>query len=81
MAITSEHMTGFVVGVGFTAFGFYVYKKNQQQVDDFLRNNGIEISHEREFDSLSLEQLVAEKERLEDLIAEREISQDTSENS
>ena len=27
--ITSDHVTGFVVGLGVSALGFYLYKKNQ----------------------------------------------------
>jgi hypothetical protein len=74
MAISSQHVTGFAVGLGAAAVGFYLYKKNQHQVDDFLRKHGIELPAAGALDveNLTLEQLVAEKERLEDIIAERE---------
>ena len=74
MAISSQHLTGFAVGLGAAAVGFYLYKKNQRQIDAFLRQHGIDLPACGELDTenLTLEQLVAEKERLEDLIAERE---------
>ncbi len=74
MAIQSQHLTGFAVGLGAAALGFYLYKQNQPEVDAFLRKHGIEMPGPCGLDAanLTLEQLVAEKERLEDLIAERE---------
>ncbi len=75
MNITSQHITGFVVGLGTAALGYYVYKKNKTQIDDFLRSQGIEISDgENDPSLMTLEELVREKERLEDLIAEREMA-------
>jgi len=75
MNITSQHLTGFVVGIGAAAAGYYMYKKNQTQIDDFLRRQGIQMpeSGSKDFGSLTLEELVTEKEHLEDLIAEREM--------
>lgn len=75
MPINSQHITGFVVGLGLAGLGFYVYKKNQGEIDDFLRKQGIQVpeSSTKDFSNLSLEELVTEKERLEDLIAEREM--------
>ena len=75
MNITSDHVTGFVVGLGVSALGFYLYKKNQTQVNDFLRRQGIQIPGQggRNESAMTLEELVAKKEHLEDLIAEREI--------
>jgi hypothetical protein len=68
-------MTGFLVGVGATAVSLYLYKKNQPQIDDFLRRQGIELPSldGKDPGAMSLEDLVAEKERLEDVIAEREM--------
>ena len=75
MNVTSQHITGFVVGVGAAGLGFYLYKKNQHKVDEFLRRQGIQLPTDsgKDYASMSLEELVAEKEKLEDLIAEREI--------
>ena len=74
MAFTSHHVTGFALGLGASALGFYLYKKNQAVVDEFLRERGIEISSVLETDpkSMSLKELVRSKEELEDLIAEKE---------
>jgi len=74
--ITSQHITGFVVGVGVAGLGFYLYKKNQPEVDEFLRRQGIQLPavSTKDYAAMSVKELVAEKEKLEDLIAEREIS-------
>ena len=78
MGVNTDHVTGFVVGLGATALGFYLYKKNQNQVDDWLREQGINVQPNAAKDekSMSLEDLMREKERLEDLIAEREVQAD-----
>ncbi len=75
MAVTTDHVTGFVVGVGSAALGLYLYKQNQQKVDQWLRQQGINLPQSGAKDSggMSLEELTREKERLEDLIAEREV--------
>ncbi len=75
MGVNSEHVTGFAVGVGAAAVGVYLYKKNRQHVDQWLRQQGINVpeSPSNHADALSMEELVREKERLEDLIAEREM--------
>lgn len=75
-SITSDHIAGFVVGLGAAALGFYVYKKNQSQIDTWLRSQGINMpeSGGKKTTSMSMEDLVAEKEKLEDLIAEREMA-------
>ncbi len=75
MAITSNHVTGFVFGLGSATALFYLYRTNQAQVDEWLRTQGIQLPPLAYDDpsSWSLEQLVREKERLEDLIAEREM--------
>jgi len=72
--VTSQHVTGFLVGLGVAAAGFYLYKKNQRQVDEWLRQQGISIAPGGglDYSTMPLEDLVREKERLEDLIAERE---------
>ncbi len=83
MNITSEHVTGFFVGVGTTAVAYYFYKKNQTTVDDFLRSQGIKLpeTNVKEYSAMTLEELVSEKEHLEDLIAEREMSAKQPEKS
>jgi len=78
MAINSNHVTGFVVGLGIAAVGFYAYKKNQTQVDDWLRRQGVQVPAAgiKDVTAMSLEELVTEKEHLEDVIAEREMATD-----
>jgi hypothetical protein len=75
MGVNTEHVTGFAVGLGAAALGIYLYKKNRQHVDQWLRQQGINVpeSPSKHADALSMEELVREKERLEDLIAEREL--------
>ena len=72
--ITTQHVTGFAVGLGVAAAGFYLYKKNQHQIDAWLRQQGIAVPADggRDEGAMTLEELVREKEHLEDLIAERE---------
>jgi hypothetical protein len=72
--ISSQHVTGFVVGLGVAAAGFYFYKKNQKRVDEWLRQQGIAVpaTEGGDYPSMTLEDLVREKETIEDVIAERE---------
>ena len=72
--ITSQHVTGFVVGLGVAAAGFYFYKKNQKRVDEWLRQQGIAVplAEGGDYHAMTLEELVREKETIEDVIAERE---------
>lgn len=75
MAINSDHLTGFVAGMGSAAVALYLYKQNQQRVDAWLRQQGINVPQAsvQTKDAMSLQDLVREKEHLEDLIAEREL--------
>jgi hypothetical protein len=74
MSITNEHISGFLFGLGVAGLGFYYYKKNQTQVDAWLREQGIDLPEavDADYEKMTVEDLVLEKERLEDLIAERE---------
>ena len=74
MAISSQHVTGFVAGLGVSALSFYLYKKNQAKLDQFLNDHGIQVSSvmARDPEAMSLKELVKAKEDLEDMIAERE---------
>jgi hypothetical protein len=76
MAINTDHITGFAVGIGTAAVGFYLYKKNQSRVDSWLRQQGVNVPATTGKDAaqMTLEELVMEKERLEDIIAEREMA-------
>lgn len=81
MAITSQHVTGFAAGLGFSALTFYLYKKNQAKVDQFLSEHGIQMSSlvERDPQAMSLKELIKAKEDLEDMIAEKEYEETQSE--
>ena len=76
MAITSEHLVGAAVGVGVAAVGFYLYQKNQDKINEFLRSHGLDIpvSDKQPIESMNIEDLATFKERIEDLIAERELA-------
>lgn len=76
MPITSDHLMGLAVGIGTAAAAYYLYKKNQSRVDEWLRQQGVSVpvGPDRDHSAMTLEELVLEKERLEDMIAEREMS-------
>ena len=75
MNINSNHVVGFAAGMVAAAGGFYLYKKNQTRVDSWLRDQGIRVPNRASVDpeAMNLEDLVTEKERLEDIIAAREM--------
>ena len=72
--ITKAHVVGAAVGIGVVAVGYYLYKRNQNKVDDFLRNQGINVksNDSANYDNMSVEALTEVKEHIEDLIAEKE---------
>ncbi len=76
MVLTKEHLIGFSAGVGASALSYYIYKKNQHKVDDFLKTHKINTGEATtsNYDSMNLEELVFQKEHLEDLIAEKELA-------
>ena len=41
MTISSDHVAGFVAGIGVASLGFYMYKKNKAQIDEWLRGQSI----------------------------------------
>ena len=67
---------GILIGVGVSAVGFYLYKKNEDKVDSFLRRNGMDIKPRgSNYESMSVEELMRTKETIEDLIAEKEMQE------
>ena len=78
--VKKEHLIGAVAGVGAVAVTYYLYKKNQNKIDDFLRKQGINVksSSQTSYENMSLEELVTVKENLEDLIAEKELGADVN---
>ncbi len=67
---TKENLIGFIAGIATTSIGFYLYFKNQNRIDSFLAGKGVPFIGGGQ--SNSLQDLVSQKERLEDLIAEHE---------
>ena len=67
---------GILIGVGVSAVGFYAYKKNEDRVDGFLRRHGMDIKqHGADYETMSVEELMRTKETIEDLIAEKELQE------
>ena len=67
---------GVLIGVGVSAVCFYAYKKNEDRVDAFLRRHGMDIKPRgADYETMSVEELMRTKETLEDLIAEKEMQE------
>ena len=65
---------GILIGVGVSVVGFCVYKHNEEKVDNFLRRHGVKVkSPAAGFETMSVEDLMRTKETIEDLIAEKEL--------
>ena len=65
---------GILIGVGASVVGFCVYKHNEEKVDNFLRRHGVKVkSPAAGFETRSVEDLMRTKETIEDLIAEKEL--------
>lgn len=65
---------GILIGVGVSVVGFCAYKHNEDKVDDFLRRHGVKVkSPAAGFETMSVEDLMRTKETIEDLIAEKEL--------
>lgn len=79
--ITKNHLVGAAVGVGVAAVAFYLYKKNQAKVDEFLRKQGINVktSSCASLENLDIEGLTEMKEHIEDLIAEKSAAESVEE--
>ena len=79
--VTKNHLVGAAVGVGIAAVAFYLYKKNQAKVDEFLRKQGINVktSSCASLENLDIEGLTEMKEHIEDLIAEKSAAESVEE--
>ena len=67
---------GILIGIGVSAVGFYLYKKNEEKVDSFLRGRGMDIKPRgSNYETMSVEELMRTKETIEDLIAEKEMQE------
>ncbi|MBQ9010508.1 MAG: hypothetical protein IJ088_14465, partial [Clostridia bacterium] len=59
---------------GASLVAFCAYKSNEEKVDAFLRRHGIKVKTPgRSFETMSVEDLMRTKEDIEDLIAEKEL--------
>ncbi len=75
MDTKGNYTTGILIGIGLSVTAYYLYMKNKDQVDEFLKGQGITLpvpSGTKDYASMSLEELAGTKEHIEDLIAEME---------
>ncbi len=71
--LSKQHVVGFAVGLGVAAVGLYLYRKNQNKIDGFLREQGIKTKKFADkLADMGMEELSELKEHVEDLIAEME---------
>lgn len=79
--MTRDYILGAALGIGVAATGFYLYKKNQDKIDDILRSHGMDIpvNENKPLESMSIEELAMLREKVEDMIAERELAASTAE--
>jgi hypothetical protein len=90
MMITNDHLVGFAAGTAVTALALYWYDQNRERVDRFLQSQGVgqpgmpwqgapqyapppATSGDQQ---PTMEELMAQKERLEDMIAELQPGQE-----
>ena len=67
---------GVLIGVGVSAVGFYAYKHNEEKVDNFMRRHGMNVKTPAAgYETMSVEDLMRTKETIEDLIAEKEMQE------
>ncbi len=67
---------GVLIGVGVSAVGFYAYKHNEEKVDNFMRRHGMNVKTPAAgFETMSVEDSMRTKETIEDLIAEKEMQE------
>lgn len=80
--MTRDYILGAAIGIGIAATGFYLYKKNQDKIDDILRSHGMDIpvNENKPLESMSIEELAMLREKVEDMIAERELAASTAES-
>ena len=72
----SDVLKGVAIGVGVCAIAYVAYKKNEETVNAFLNEHGLNIEGNAGSDyySMSLEKLMETKETIEDIIAEKDLS-------
>ena len=76
MVTGNDLVKGILIGVGVSTVGFYLYKKNEEKVDSFQRDRGLDIKPRgTNYETMSVEELMRTKETIEDLIAEKEMQE------
>lgn len=74
----SPLVKGILIGVGASTLGFCLYKNNEEKVDEFMRRHGINVkTPAASYETMGVEDLMRAKERIEDLIAEKEMEEQT----
>ncbi|MBY0123768.1 hypothetical protein [Bacillus sp. S/N-304-OC-R1] len=71
MAFNRDFLMGFVSGTVVGAVGYRLYEQNNGQLRSLVQNNVPTLSFQSPKADLTIEDLVSQKERLEDLIAEK----------
>lgn len=73
--VNNDHIKGAAVALGTCTVAYYLYKRNECKVDEFLRKQGIRVpaSSSRDYSSMTIEELMETKETIEDIIAEKEL--------
>ncbi|KGX91058.1 hypothetical protein N781_04930 [Pontibacillus halophilus JSM 076056 = DSM 19796] len=79
MVMNKDFLMGFVSGTVVGAVGYRLYEQNQGQLSQLIQNPGLGNQAQSSLQSvpnqnLTVEDLVAQKERLEDLIAEQKVN-------
>ncbi|MFC0524475.1 hypothetical protein ACFFGV_12945 [Pontibacillus salicampi] len=81
MVMNKDFLMGFVSGTVVGAVGYRLYEQNQGQLSQLIQNPGMSGMQSAQGlqtvpkQDLTIEDLVAQKERLEDLIAEKKVNQ------
>jgi hypothetical protein len=89
---TNDHLVGFAAGAAVTALALYWYDQNRERVDQFLQAQRLGVGQPGPYwpqapqpqyapqsgddQKTSVEELMAQKERLEDMIAELQAKQE-----
>ncbi|MCD8509883.1 MAG: hypothetical protein LRY73_08465 [Bacillus sp. (in: Bacteria)] len=82
MAFNNDFFMGFVSGAVVGAVGYRIYDQNGDQLNRLIQSQPFNISNPNRPDmnqmnggqSPTLEELIAQKEKLEDLIAEKNVN-------
>lgn len=79
MVLNKDFMMGFVSGTVVGAVGYRLYEQNQGQLSQLIQNPGVQSMNSRPSlstneNEVTMEDLIAQKERPEDYIAEKKVN-------